>query len=211
MDIQIGITHTTGTHLTTPIVPADRFTYTLLPALSDLTFAGLPAAPHPGTLQINGAAPSGGSLVTLALAPSSPAGVVQFPSSVTVPAGAESVSVPVTILNANYNGSISIVATCHAGSIATGTITQTILQTPPPPAIVLSTTTALPFTAGMTSSVTLTLGAPAPAGGAVVSLSSSNAGRPGRCRRYERAHPGRDEQAATATITSEYFLGSPST
>ncbi len=169
IDIRVAITHTTGAIITTPFTLSDRFTYTPLPAIVGLSFQSY-GAPASGTLTLNGNAPSAGAVVTLALASGSPSGIIQFPSTITVPAGAQSVSIPLTVLNSSYTGSVSISAS-YGGASASGTVTLTAAPAAPP--LALNADTTLPFTTGMTSTATITLGTPAPAGGAIVTLTES--------------------------------------
>jgi len=171
VDIRIWVTTAAGTLLETALTPADQFTYEPLPSLSSLSFSEWDGTVT-ASLALDGNAPSGGSLVSLALAPGSPAGVVQLPATVTVPAQSMAVTFPVTVLNTSDTSDVSIVAT-YGGTVVTGTLTAAMIQATALPPIVLATSTDLPFTAGMTNAVTVTLGTPAPANGAVVALASS--------------------------------------
>jgi Putative Ig domain len=123
------------------------------------------------TVTLTGLAPSGGAIVALS---SSDPTIVTVPASVTVPAGVNSwpafvSTAPVTttatsVVSATYNGT-------------TRTATMTVTPPPPQPVATLDSIVLSPSTVqtGTTqSSATLTLTAAAPAGGAVVTLSSSN-------------------------------------
>lgn len=120
------------------------------------------------TVTLLTAAPTGGVAVTLS---SSNSAVAAVPASVTVPAGAAS---------ANFTVSTSAVTatTVVTVSAAVDDATRSInlLVNPPPPATTLSSVSLSPTSvaAGNTSTGTVTLSAPAPAGGAVVTLSSGN-------------------------------------
>jgi len=115
-----------------------------------------------GTVTLNVAAPAGGTMI--GLSSSNPA-VATVPASVTVAAGATSAnftvstslvttSTPVTMQAANFSAVLNVIPATTLSSLALN------------PATVI---------AGNSSSGTVTLSAPAPAGGAVVALSSSNA------------------------------------
>ncbi len=122
-----------------------------------------------GTVTLSGAAPAGGATVAL----SSSNGAARVPSSVAVVAGATS---------ATFTVSTSAVTTSSAFTIsaAYGGVTRsaslTVAPAPPPPATLSSLTLNPTNVIGglQTSTGTVTLSAPAPAGGATVMLSSSN-------------------------------------
>ena len=122
-----------------------------------------------GTVTLSGAAPAGGAQVTLS---SSNTAAARVPSSVTVAAGATS---------ATFTVSTSAVATSTAVTIsgtyggATRSVSLTVMPAPPPP-LTLSSLSLNPtsVTGGNSSTGTVTLSGSAPAGGAQVTLSSSN-------------------------------------
>src|SRR2546426_1680769 len=117
-----------------------------------------------GTVTLNGPAPAGGAPVTLSS--NNPAATV--PGSVTVPAGARSTTFTATTSAVAASTPVTISAS-SGGAIQTTTLTVI------PP--VLSSLTLNPTTVigGLQNSTgTVTLNAPAPAGGAQVALSSSN-------------------------------------
>jgi hypothetical protein len=117
------------------------------------------------TVSLSGPAPSGGAVVTL----SSNSPSATLPASVTVAAGA-SVSPGFTInTSAVTAGTPVTISATSAGFTVTTTLT---LVPPTPSAVTLSPATVLGGTS--TSSNTVTLSGPAPAGGAVVTLSSNN-------------------------------------
>jgi hypothetical protein len=120
-----------------------------------------------GTVTLSGPAPAGGAQVLL----STNNGAASVPSSVTVPAGATS---------ATFTVSTNAVATSTPVTIsaAYGSATQTALLTvAPPPLPTVSSLTLNPTSVvgGLGSSTgTVTLSGPAPAGGAQVLLSTNN-------------------------------------
>jgi hypothetical protein len=118
-----------------------------------------------GTIILEAPAPKGGVSVAL----TSNSSVINIPSSVTAPAGATSVSFPITT---------SAVSTSTAAQIQAdpGTnYTATLWVDPSPKAGPLSVTLdPTSVNGGTTSQGTVTLGSPAPSGGTVVTLSSSN-------------------------------------
>jgi hypothetical protein len=117
-----------------------------------------------GTVSLSGPAPTGGSLVTLA---SSNTAAAQVPASVTVAAGATAATFTVTSSVVASNTGVTISATY--GQTQTGSLTVLAGS--------LSSVTVNPTSVvgGTSSTGTVTLAAAAPAGGAVVTLSSSNA------------------------------------
>jgi len=119
-----------------------------------------------GTVTLNVAAPTGGKVVTLASGNTSLATV---PAAVTVPAGQTAATFTVTAGTVATNTVVSISATTN------GSTTSANLTVTPPPAA-LTTVTLNPSTiyGAVTSTGTVTLTSAAPAGGAVVTLASSN-------------------------------------
>jgi trimeric autotransporter adhesin len=118
-----------------------------------------------GTVTLSGPAPAGGALVTL----SSSNGAASVPPSVTVPAGATSATFPVNTTAVAVLTPVIITGTYGGGS-KSATLTVT-------PAATLVSLTLNPTSAigGLESSTgTVTLNGPAPAGGAQVALSSDN-------------------------------------
>ena len=122
-----------------------------------------------GTVTLSGAAPSGGAQVTLS---SSNTTGARVPSSVTVAAGATSATFTVSTSAVAASTTVSI-------SAAYGGVTRSVSLTvtpAPPPAPTLSSLTLNPANVfgGQSSTGTVTLTGPAPAGGAQVFLSSNN-------------------------------------
>jgi regulation of enolase protein 1 (concanavalin A-like superfamily) len=120
-----------------------------------------------GTVTLNGAAPSGGAVVTLN---SSNTAVASPPSSVTVPASSTTATFTVTTASVTTATPVTITGT-YSGSGASGTLTVN-------PAVVVSVSSVSlnpsSVTGGASSQGTVTMSAAAPTGGAVVTLSSSN-------------------------------------
>jgi hypothetical protein len=117
------------------------------------------------TVAIGGPAPTGGAVVTLT---SSNTSVAQVPSSITIPAGST---------NANFAITTSSVtaATPVTVSAVYGGVTKTTILTVNP-VVALSTLSVSPttVTGGTSSQGTVTISGPAPTGGAVITLTSSN-------------------------------------
>jgi hypothetical protein len=117
-----------------------------------------------GKVTLSGPAPSGGEVVSLS---SSNAGVATVPSSVMVAGGSMTASFTVTTIPVGTSTSITISAVLNG---ATRTASLTVL----PPSLTLLTLNPSSVTAGGSSTGTVTLSGPAPSGGVVVSLSSSD-------------------------------------
>ncbi|MCI0535199.1 MAG: hypothetical protein L0Z50_08220 [Verrucomicrobiales bacterium] len=124
-----------------------------------------------GTVTLSSAAPSGGAVVTLS---SSSPSVAPTPASVTITAGATSVTFIINTATVTTMNNATISAT-FSGTARTATLTVNPVPPPPPPAS-LSSLTLSPtsVTGGNTSQGTVTLSSAAPNGGALVTLSSSN-------------------------------------
>jgi hypothetical protein len=123
-----------------------------------------------GTVTLSGPAPAGGAQVALS---SGNTGAATVPSSVTVAAGTTSATFTVSTSSVGASTAVTISA-IYGG--ATKSAALTVTPAPPPPSA-LSSLTLNPSSVvgGLQSSTgTVTLTGPAPAGGALVSLSSSN-------------------------------------
>src|SRR6266513_202730 len=122
-----------------------------------------------GTVTLSGAAPAGGATVAL----SSSDGAARVPSSVTVVAGATSATF--TVSSSAVAASTTVTISAAYGGV-TRSASLTVAPAPPPPATLSSLTLNPTNVIGglQTSTGTVTLSAPAPAGGATVMLSSSN-------------------------------------
>jgi hypothetical protein len=121
-----------------------------------------------GTVTLTAAAPAGGAVVSLS---SSNTGAASVPASVTIAAGATSATFAVTTAAVTANTPVTVTAT-YNGTSTTATLTVTAV----PPPVTLQSVSVNPtsVTGGTTSQGTVTLSSGAPAGGAVVSLTSSN-------------------------------------
>jgi hypothetical protein len=125
-----------------------------------------------GTVTLSGPAPANGAQVTLS---SSNTTAARVPSSVTVAAGATSATFTVSTSAVTASTTVTISAT-YGGATRSASLTVTPA---PPPAPTLSSLTLNPTSVvggAQSSTGTVTLSGPAPAGGAQVALSSSNTG-----------------------------------
>src|ERR1700676_1378569 len=126
-----------------------------------------------GTVTLSGPAPPGGAHVVLS---SSNTTVARVPSSVTAAAGATSASFTVSTSVVAASTTV-IISTVYGGVTRSAALTVTPAP-PPPPTVASLTLDPANVIGGQSSTGTVTLTAPAPAGGAQVFLSSSNgAGR----------------------------------
>jgi hypothetical protein len=126
-----------------------------------------------GTLTLTSAAPTGGAVVSLS---SSNPGAAGVPASVTVPAGASSATFAATSSPVTANTSVTVMAT-YGGTSRTATLTVTPAAAPA--SLQAVSVNPASVTGGSASQGTVTLSSGAPAGGLVISLSSSNTGAAG--------------------------------
>jgi LmbE family N-acetylglucosaminyl deacetylase len=117
-----------------------------------------------GTVALNGAAPAGGAVVTLTSSNTSAATV---PASVTVPSGSLSAIFPVSTGGVGVSTPVTISGSYNGTQQATLTVNPVAISS-----LSLSPTMVAGSTASSTG--TITLNGPAPTGGAVVTLTSSN-------------------------------------
>jgi hypothetical protein len=138
-------------------------------SLSPSTLQG--GATSSATVRLTAAAPSGGAVVSLT---SSNTAAATVAASVTVPAGATSATTSVAT-SAVGSTTTSVISATRNGVTRTATLTVTA-PAPPAPSATLDTVSLSPASVqgGSSSSATVTLTANAPAGGAIVSFSSSN-------------------------------------
>jgi len=122
-----------------------------------------------GTVTLSGPAPAGGTQVALS---SSNTTVARVPSSVTVAAGATSASFTVSTSAVAASSTVNISA-IYGGANRSASLTVTPAP-PPPPTLASLTLNPANVIGGQSSTGTVTLTGPAPAGGAQVFLSSSN-------------------------------------
>jgi len=130
-----------------------------------------------GTVTLSGPAAAGGAVVVLA---SANANVVSVPLSASVAAGATSVSFPITTSAVTASTLVGITAS-YGGASKTAALTASPAPPPPPPPAgpKVSSLGLKPSTVvgGAKSTGTVRLSAAAPAGGAVVTLTSSKPAR----------------------------------
>jgi subtilase family protein len=120
-------------------------------------------SPSTGSVTLSGLAPTGGALVSLS---SSDATAATVPATVTIPAGVTSAAFTVTTLAVTASTPITISAS-YAGVTQTAFLTVT-------PTLTSLTLNPTSVNGGSPSTGNLKLSGPAPTGGAIVSLSSSN-------------------------------------
>src|SRR5260221_5307364 len=125
--------------------------------------------PSTGTVILSGPAPSGGTVVSLSSSNTSAATV---PASMTFAAGPTRATVQATTMAGAHSTPVTISAS-YAGVTQTASLTVTP-QPPPGPTLASLTLNPTSVTSGSPSTGAVTLSAPAPSGGAVISLSSSN-------------------------------------
>ena len=120
-------------------------------------------APSTGTVTLTGPAPAGGLSVAL----TSSSGAATVPTSVAVPAGAVSASFPIASASVTVQTVVTLTAALN-GATQTATLT---VQAPELEPIVLMPSSVI---GGDTAAAALTLTFPAPAGGAVITLTGSS-------------------------------------
>jgi hypothetical protein len=111
--------------------------------------------------------------VTVSLSTSSP-GVLGIPSSVTVPAGAVSAAIPVTVNNIGFTTPVTINGSYQGGNVQSAVLLVNGTTGVPAPRLSAVDITPTMIPGGTGVAVTVTLTSAAVAGGAAVSLSSSN-------------------------------------
>jgi hypothetical protein len=119
-----------------------------------------------GRAMLNGPAPSGGEVITLA---SSNPGAAATPASVTVGAGSTIATFKVVTTPVSTSTSVSLSATLNG-------VTFTAVLTVVPPSLTSLSLNPSNVKAGGDSTCTVTLSGPVPSGGVVISLASSNSG-----------------------------------
>ncbi|MGI4791251.1 MAG: beta strand repeat-containing protein [Janthinobacterium lividum] len=139
---------------------------TLLPLLSSITLSPYSltgGSPSTGTVTLNAAAPAGGAAIAL----SSSNAAATVPASVTVAAGSTTGTFTVT------TGAVTTVTTASISASYAGATPspQSLTINPIQVTVAVNPTSVL---GGSSSTGTVTLNGPAPAGGLVVTLSSSN-------------------------------------
>jgi hypothetical protein len=154
-----------------------------------------------GTVTLSGAAPAGGAIVTLSSSNTTAANV---PTSVTVDAGATTATFTVSTSAVASSTTVTISAAYRG---ATRSTSLTVTPAPPPTPTVSSLTLNPPNVfGGQSSTGTVTLTGPAPAGGAQVLLSSSN----GAARVPSSVIVPAGATSATFTVNTSFVLISTS-
>ena len=123
-----------------------------------------------GTVTVSGPAPSGGAQVSLS---SNNPGVANVPSSVTIAAGATSATFNISTATVSASTAATISA-IYGGATQSAALAITPAPPPPPKLSSLSLNPSSVVGGAQSSTGTVTLTGPAPAGGAQVSLASSN-------------------------------------
>ncbi|MGB7970529.1 MAG: hypothetical protein WCF31_01025 [Candidatus Deferrimicrobiaceae bacterium] len=121
-----------------------------------------------GKVTLNGAAPAGGAVVSLS---SDNPSLATVPGSVTVPEGNASATFPVTTVVVSSSTTVNI-STMFGGVPRSAGLT--VVPAPPSPALVSLSLSYFSVVGGSSSTGTVMLSGAAPAGGAVISLSSDN-------------------------------------
>jgi hypothetical protein len=127
-----------------------------------------------GTVALSGAAPAGGAVVALSSA--NPA-VVSVPASVTVPGGESAASFTITTTAPQATTVVSLTATTGSTSRTAALTVNPPATPPPPPPTPALTSVTFPnesIVRGNSMTGTVRIAAAAPAGGVVVTLTSSN-------------------------------------
>lgn len=140
---------------------------TLFPLLAQVSFSGnVPGgSPATGTVTLNGAAPSGGTVVSLSSGNTS---LVTVPASVTVPAGQTSVNFTANTQPVTQTTGVNVSASASGTTVST---TVFLVVSRAVSSVTLSPSTVV---GPASSTATVTLRAAAPTGNAFVTLSSGN-------------------------------------
>ena len=150
------------------LVPSEGQGQAALSAVSVSPATVLGGASSTGTVTLDGPAPAGGAVVGLT---SSDTAAAQVPASVTVVAGATTATFTVTTSPVVFGSAVTITALYDSVSrTATLTVTAPVVV---PSLSAVSVSPAMVL-GGASSTGTVTLDNPAPAGGAAVGLSSDN-------------------------------------
>ena len=154
-----------------------------------------------GTVTLSAPAPTGGAQVTLSSSNTTAANV---PSSVTVAAGATSATF--TVSTSAVASSITVtISAAYSGASRSASLTVTPAP-PPPPTVYSLTLNPENVFGGQSSTGTVTLTGPAPAGGAQVFLSSNN----GAARVPSSVIVPAGATSATFTVNTSFVLISTS-
>jgi hypothetical protein len=163
-----AVTATTGVRISASFGGATlNSDITVFPLLAQVSFSGnVPGgSPAAGTVTLNGAAPGGGTVVTLSSANTS---LVTVPASVTVPAGQTNVTF--TASTAPVTQTTAVAVSASSGGTTVSTNLFLIVSS----AVASVTLNPSSVTGPASSTATVTLRSAAPTGNAVVTLASSN-------------------------------------
>jgi len=150
----------------------------------------LSGTPSTGTVTLNGPAPAGGAVVALA---SGDTTVATVPTSFTIPAGASTGSFTITTLRQVFDFPVTISASYHS-TTARAVLTATHINT-----VLFLFFDASTIEGSTTATGHVFIFDPAPAGGAVVTLSSS---KPGLAKVPARVTVPAGENLATFPVTT---------
>jgi subtilisin family serine protease len=125
-----------------------------------------------GEIILSAPAPSGGAVFSLS---SNNTSVATVPPSVSIAAGSTMAAFPVSTMTSANSTTVTISAS-NSGSTQTASLTVTPQPPPGGPTLTSLSFNPNPVVGGSSSSGAVTLSGPAPNGGALVSLSSSNPG-----------------------------------
>ena len=154
-----------------------------------------------GTVTLSGPAPAGGAQVTLS---SSNTAAANVPPNVTVAAGATTATFTVSTSAVAASTTVTVSA-AYSGATSSASLTVTPAPPPPPTLASLTLNPASVF-GGQSSTGTVTLTGPAPAGGAQVFLSTSN----GAARVPPSVIVPAGATSATFTVSTSFVLISTS-
>ncbi len=174
VDIQLQVPHS-PMPLTTPTGAVDGFTYEQEAKLSSFAFVsaiGVGGTSVNARLTLNGNAPAGDAVITLALDPGSPSGVLDVPPTVRVTAGQTETLVPIDVIGQNYAGPVSVVASYVGATGPATSLSATLWVVPTPPPTLGQVG---PICAGQSATLAVTLSEPVPPGGGSVTLTSDSA------------------------------------
>jgi hypothetical protein len=158
-----GVADTTGVTIT-PVV---------LPALSSLAFSQTSVGGGANatlTILLSAAAPSAGATIAF----SSNSNAFPVPAIIAIPAGYIGANVAFETLSVTVPTSVTITAT-YNGVTKTAGITLTPVVNPTVTALSMGASSLI---GGSTATLTITLSGPAPSGGTIIGLTSSNAAFP---------------------------------
>lgn len=167
--VQTTVTVTATFPTTPPTTSVVTLTVLASPTVSALSLSPTSVtggSPATATVTLTGPAPAGGASVTLS---SSNPGAATVPAALTIAAGASSGTFSVTTLVQSFTTSASISASYH------GTTQTALLTVTRAPTVLSVTVSPSILEGGGAANAVVTITDPAPAGGTVVAITSSNA------------------------------------